>query len=900
MLSFVDGKLQFIKAVRDAASASGTSSPHSTEEAPTLSIVEYEVPLPNGQVLTFLDTPGFDGYQAGSGSARETEEILQALEDQLAAKGTKTVSHVFAFFNPDDMTTTELKGRARRTFERLFPTSKVICITTRWDQIDNEEGLPLTVEEARRKEENLYTTSEGFLGYLLDDRKQGDLRFRSGLPVEAYSTPQDIILKLFSEPGSDTSLEEKLEAVTKERDEIASKYNLLLQEKGDAAPTPTTNNPAPGPKHSCDDSTTGPKEDLRTRRTRRQRLLDTISKFSSQVLELVAELDREALDSADELKAIHANFEAASTAKKEAEARFTEALENVKAVVGEYRKLQGEHDFLKEQEKTLTTELDGLQSMGGQSPVRAVPGQQQRLAGRLKRTQGELRDTEDWMAMTEGDYQKGCQQVEGAAAEIEKLKRIEQGRERELKEWLTPESEWFAKERDNFATLHQSVSAELDIMREGLKDSWEAGLGGNAVFLAGLGGYAVDPAMVETPGTWAPVIESLYESQVVLALSKEMVKFHSAVLERLKTQEENAFREWKKGVEDTFGRRTPYSGFRKSSLPQLIPSSITPGNSPLDPASLQSEPDIPQELPPFPPPLEGHDGAVTSVKFSWDGKRLISGALDNTVRVWDASSGKEQNVLRGHSGSVTSVAISGDGSCIVSGSEDKTVRLWHGKTGAVQRVLVGHSGAVKAVAVLWDGSRICSGSDDRTARVWDGSTGDVLYILEGHSERVISVAFSRDGTRIATGGWDNTVRLWSPASGNVHKGHVLEGHTSGIPSLEFSMDGKQIVSGSYDNTARLWDVLTGKTQRVLEGHKGLVTSVAMSQDGTRIVSGSYDNTLRVWDALTGTVQRVLAGHSNVVWSVAFSPDGRRVASGAFDNTIRVWDPRTSESLSPGI
>ncbi|KAF6757746.1 hypothetical protein DFP72DRAFT_223380 [Ephemerocybe angulata] len=521
------GKTTFIQAVRNAASASGTSSSHSTEEAPTLSIVEYEVPLPNGQVLTFLDTPGFDGYQAGSGSARETEEILQALEDQLAAKGIRTVSHVLAFFNPDDMTTTEFKGRARRTFERLFPTSKITCVTTRWDQIDNGEGLPLTVEEARRKEENLYasrTTGEGFLGYLLDDRKQGDLRFRSGLPVEAYSTPQDIILKLFSEPASDTNLEEKLAAVTKERDEIASRYNLLLQEKGDAAPTPTTNNPDPGPKDSCDDSTTGPKEDLRTRRTRRQRLLDTISKFSSQVLELVAELDREALDSADELKAIHANFEAASTAKKEAEARFTEALENVKAVVGEYRKLQGEHDFLKEQEKTLTTELDGLQSMGGQSPVRAVPGQQQRLAGRLKRTQGELRDTEDWMAMTEGDYQKGCQQVGGAAAEIEKLKRIEQGRERELKEWLTPESEWFAKERDNFATLHQSVSAELDIMREGLKDSWEAGLGGNAVFLAGLGGYAVDPAMVETPGTWAPVIESLYESQVALALSKEMVK----------------------------------------------------------------------------------------------------------------------------------------------------------------------------------------------------------------------------------------------------------------------------------------------------------------------------------------------------------------------------------------
>jgi WD40 repeat protein len=59
----------------------------------------------------------------------------------------------------------------------------------------------------------------------------------------------------------------------------------------------------------------------------------------------------------------------------------------------------------------------------------------------------------------------------------------------------------------------------------------------------------------------------------------------------------------------------------------------------------------------------------------------VSGSDDKTVRVWDASTGAELNVLRGHTDSVNSVAISRDGMRIVSGSDDKTVRVWDASTG---------------------------------------------------------------------------------------------------------------------------------------------------------------------------------------------------------------------------
>ena len=74
--------------------------------------------------------------------------------------------------------------------------------------------------------------------------------------------------------------------------------------------------------------------------------------------------------------------------------------------------------------------------------------------------------------------------------------------------------------------------------------------------------------------------------------------------------------------------------------------------------------------------LEGHTFPVDSVAFSPDGKRLVSGSRDDTVKVWDAQTGQEALSLKGHTNTVSSVAFSPDGKRIVSGSWDKTVKVW--------------------------------------------------------------------------------------------------------------------------------------------------------------------------------------------------------------------------------
>jgi WD40 repeat protein len=76
-------------------------------------------------------------------------------------------------------------------------------------------------------------------------------------------------------------------------------------------------------------------------------------------------------------------------------------------------------------------------------------------------------------------------------------------------------------------------------------------------------------------------------------------------------------------------------------------------------------------------PLEGHTGWVWSVAFSPDGKHIVSGSSDHTLRIWDTQSGTAVGEsLEGHTGSVQSVAFSSDGKHIVSGSDDHTVQIW--------------------------------------------------------------------------------------------------------------------------------------------------------------------------------------------------------------------------------
>jgi WD40 repeat protein len=157
--------------------------------------------------------------------------------------------------------------------------------------------------------------------------------------------------------------------------------------------------------------------------------------------------------------------------------------------------------------------------------------------------------------------------------------------------------------------------------------------------------------------------------------------------------------------------------------------------------------------------INGHSSSVSSVAFSPDGKQVISGSIDNTLKLWDVATSREIRIFSGHSGRVFSIAFSPDGKQVISGSWDKTLKLWDVTTGREIRTFTGHTNPVTSVAFNPDGKQVISGSADKTLKLWNASGGSITF--SGHSDEVTSVTFSPDGKQVVSGDSDGYITLWN-------------------------------------------------------------------------------------------------------------------------------------------
>jgi len=207
--------------------------------------------------------------------------------------------------------------------------------------------------------------------------------------------------------------------------------------------------------------------------------------------------------------------------------------------------------------------------------------------------------------------------------------------------------------------------------------------------------------------------------------------------------------------------------------------------------------------------LEGQTTSeVWTICFSPDGSKIISGALDRAVRIWDVRERECGWALRGHDEWVNGVAVSGDGTKIVSGSGDKTVRVWDTRTMKVSGTLRGHSDFVRSVCVMDDSEHVVSASDDCELRVWNMSTSECVNLLRGHTKGIYSVS-AGVGKLVASASRDHTVKIWNIDTTRNPQGKFCQEfkeHRGDVNSCAFLADGKYVVSGSDDKQVIIFGV----------------------------------------------------------------------------------------------
>ena len=263
--------------------------------------------------------------------------------------------------------------------------------------------------------------------------------------------------------------------------------------------------------------------------------------------------------------------------------------------------------------------------------------------------------------------------------------------------------------------------------------------------------------------------------------------------------------------------------------------------------------------------------ALGAVAVAPDGHAAATAGADGVVRVYSIPDLSETRAFRGHEGWVTGLTFTADGRALFSAGADKSVRRFE-----MPRVTTasGHAGPVTAVAVSPDGQLFATGSADRSAKVWDRTTGKLLATLPGPSV-IGGVGFITPG-ELVTGGQDGVVRWWDwkagkelrsaslPTPGRIIFGLAANGETGQVAVVWGEANGQLAGANRFTADAKPTGEIT---------QRGELVAAALSGDAARVAFATGDG-VRVADIKPpqGEIPPWLLFANGVV-DVALSRDG---------------------------
>ncbi|KAK2729888.1 NACHT and WD40 domain protein [Colletotrichum kahawae] len=266
----------------------------------------------------------------------------------------------------------------------------------------------------------------------------------------------------------------------------------------------------------------------------------------------------------------------------------------------------------------------------------------------------------------------------------------------------------------------------------------------------------------------------------------------------------------------------------------------------------------------------GHKDKITSIAFTANDQRLITGSTDGIIKIWNPA----QN---------TSVSM---GRRLASKLWDKAIRMWDpARNECVLPPEEAHSSSIMSLQLLANGQRLSSKCSGGICKIWDTATGACVSTPKGlvNSEIIFSAESQWLASKKDFGSIQVEIKICNALTGMC----VSTIKLSGVVVVNLSADGRRLASCAYEAEAHIWNTATGAYISTLKGVR--FERLVFSADGRRLASCHQDGKVGIWDTTTGALMSRFETTHTV--PVNFSANGQRLAC-VGNGRVEIWDTTT--------
>ncbi|XP_052792545.1 U3 small nucleolar RNA-associated protein 15 homolog [Mya arenaria] len=282
------------------------------------------------------------------------------------------------------------------------------------------------------------------------------------------------------------------------------------------------------------------------------------------------------------------------------------------------------------------------------------------------------------------------------------------------------------------------------------------------------------------------------------------------------------------------------------------------------------------------PVVKKEYGAISHIDFSPISPYQLAVTNSTRVQIYNSTSLQIHKTLSRFKQVAYCGSFRSDGKLLVAGGDEGSVRLFDVASKNILRIFKGHAGSVHVSRFLSSNTHVLTGSDDNTVRIWDIPSEQELVSYSENQDYVrCGVASQSSKDIVLTGSYDHTVRLFDT---RLDKCVMCVDHGAPVESVLMFPTGGLFVSAG-GSCVRVWDALAGgKLVTTLSHHHKTITCLAFASNHQRLLSGALDRHIKIYDVSSYQVVHTL-DCPGAVLSVGVSPDDSLLAVGTVEGLV---------------